>query len=79
VAITLVRLQKSQTLPWIKLMFIVNVENLLVSAYCSRARDLSLAGALAQHISFVYEQTGRNQRRTAKVLRIWRATLVRRL
>lgn len=42
-------------------------------------RDLSLSGAVARHISFVYDQTGRNQRRTAKVLGISRATLVRHL
>jgi transcriptional regulator with PAS, ATPase and Fis domain len=42
-------------------------------------RDLSLSGAVARHVSFVYEQTGRNQRRTAKVLGISRATLVRHL
>ncbi len=42
-------------------------------------RDLSLSGAVARHISFVYEQTGRNQRRTARVLKISRATLVRHL
>jgi transcriptional regulator with PAS, ATPase and Fis domain len=45
----------------------------------SAGRDLSLAGAVARHISFVYEQTGHNQRRTAKVLGISRATLVRHL
>ena len=42
-------------------------------------RDLSLSGAVSRHVSFVYEQTGRNQRRTAKVLGISRATLVRHL
>ena len=48
--------------------------------YQNRAgRDLSLSGAVARHVSFVYEQTGRNQRRTAKVLGISRATLVRHL
>jgi transcriptional regulator with PAS, ATPase and Fis domain len=41
--------------------------------------DLSLSGAVARHISFVFEQTGRNQRRTARVLGISRATLVRHL
>jgi transcriptional regulator with PAS, ATPase and Fis domain len=41
--------------------------------------DLSLSGAVARHVRFVYEQTGRNQRRTAKVLGISRATLVRHL
>jgi transcriptional regulator with PAS, ATPase and Fis domain len=42
-------------------------------------RDLSLAGAVGRHVRFVYEQTGRNQRRTARVLGISRATLVRHL
>ena len=42
-------------------------------------RDLSLAGAVARHVRFVYDQTGRNQRRTARVLGISRATLVRHL
>jgi transcriptional regulator with PAS, ATPase and Fis domain len=42
-------------------------------------RDLSLAGAVARHVRFVYDQTGSNQRRTAKVLGISRATLVRHL
>ena len=42
-------------------------------------RDLSLSGAVARHIRFVYEQTGHNQRRTAKLLGISRATLVRHL
>ncbi len=42
-------------------------------------RDLSLSGAVARHIVFVYDQNGRNQRRTAKVLGISRATLVRHL
>jgi transcriptional regulator with PAS, ATPase and Fis domain len=42
-------------------------------------RDLTLSGAVARHVSFVYEQTGRNQRRTARVLGISRATLVRHL
>jgi transcriptional regulator with PAS, ATPase and Fis domain len=42
-------------------------------------RDLSLAGAVARHVRFVYEQTDRNQRRTARVLGISRATLVRHL
>jgi transcriptional regulator with GAF, ATPase, and Fis domain len=42
-------------------------------------RDLTLAGAVARHVSFVYDQTGRNQRRTARVLGISRATLVRHL
>ena len=42
-------------------------------------RDLSLSGAIARHLNFVYQQTGKNQRRTAKLLGISRATLVRRL
>jgi transcriptional regulator with PAS, ATPase and Fis domain len=42
-------------------------------------RDLTLSGAVARHVKFVYEQTGRNQRRTARVLAISRATLVRHL
>jgi DNA-binding NtrC family response regulator len=41
--------------------------------------DLSLSGAVARHVNFVFEQTGRNQRRTAKLLGISRATLVRHL
>ncbi|MDP9254442.1 MAG: sigma 54-interacting transcriptional regulator [Verrucomicrobiota bacterium] len=41
--------------------------------------DLSLSRAVARHISFVYEQTGRNQRRSAKLLGISRATLARHL
>jgi transcriptional regulator with PAS, ATPase and Fis domain len=45
----------------------------------SVGRDLTLAGAVARHVRFVYEQTGRNQRRTARVLGISRATLVRHL
>ena len=42
-------------------------------------RDLTLSGAVARHVRFVYEQTGQNQRRTARVLGISRATLVRHL
>jgi transcriptional regulator with PAS, ATPase and Fis domain len=41
--------------------------------------DLSLASAVRRHVHFVYEQTNRNQRRTAKLLRISRATLARHL
>jgi len=41
--------------------------------------DLSLAGAVRRHVHFVYEQTNRNQRRTAKLLGISRATLARHL
>jgi DNA-binding NtrC family response regulator len=50
--------------------------------YASGAReniDLSLAGAVRRHVSFVYEQTNRNQRRTARLLGISRATLARHL
>jgi transcriptional regulator with PAS, ATPase and Fis domain len=41
--------------------------------------DLSLAGAVARHVSQVYEQSGRNQRRSARLLGISRATLARHL
>jgi transcriptional regulator with PAS, ATPase and Fis domain len=41
--------------------------------------DLSLAGAVARHVRFVYDQTNQNQRRTAKLLGISRATLSRHL
>ncbi len=41
--------------------------------------DLSLARALQRHVGFVYEQQGKNQRRTAKALGISRATLARHL
>ena len=41
--------------------------------------DLSLAGAVQRHVRFVYEQTNCNQRRTAKLLGISRATLARHL
>jgi transcriptional regulator with PAS, ATPase and Fis domain len=41
--------------------------------------DLSLAGAVKRHVRFVYEQANRNQRRTAKLLNISRATLARHL
>ena len=41
--------------------------------------DLSLASAVKRHVRFVYEQTNRNQRRTAKLLGISRATLARHL
>jgi hypothetical protein len=40
---------------------------------------LTLAGAVRHHIRSVYEQNGRNQRRTAKHLGISRATLARHL
>ena len=39
--------------------------------------DLSLASAVRRHVHFVYEQNNRNQRRTAKLLGISRATLAR--
>lgn len=41
--------------------------------------DLSLASAVKRHVHFVYEQANRNQRRTAKLLAISRATLARHL
>jgi transcriptional regulator with PAS, ATPase and Fis domain len=41
--------------------------------------DLSLAGAVKRHVRFVYEQANHNQRRTAKLLAISRATLARHL
>ena len=41
--------------------------------------DLTLAGAVARHVTRVYEQSGRNQRRTARMLGISRATLARHL
>ena len=41
--------------------------------------DLSLAGAVGRHVARVYEQSGRNQRRSARLLRISRATLARHL
>ena len=41
--------------------------------------DLSLASAVARHVRSVYEQAGRNQRRTARLLHISRATLARHL
>ncbi len=42
-------------------------------------RDLTLGSAVARHVQFVYEQAGRNQRRTARLLNISRATLARHL
>ena len=42
-------------------------------------RDLSLARAVARHVRFVYDQAGGNQRRTARLLGISRATLARHL
>jgi transcriptional regulator with PAS, ATPase and Fis domain len=45
----------------------------------AKIRDLSLATALARHVRYVYEQAGRNQRRTARLLGISRATLARHL
>ena len=44
-----------------------------------KTRNLSLAGAVARHVKFVYEQAGHNQRRTARLLGISRATLARHL
>jgi DNA-binding NtrC family response regulator len=41
--------------------------------------DVSLASAVRRHVHFVYEQNNRNQRRTAKLLGISRATLSRHL
>jgi DNA-binding NtrC family response regulator len=41
--------------------------------------DLSLAGAVQRHVQFVYHQTKQNQRQTAKLLGISRATLARHL
>ncbi len=41
--------------------------------------DLSLAAAVRRHVRFVYEQANRNQRKTAKLLGISRATLARHL
>ncbi len=41
--------------------------------------DLSLAAAVARHVNRVYEQSGRNQRRSARLLGISRATLARHL
>jgi DNA-binding NtrC family response regulator len=42
-------------------------------------QDPSLVAAVRRHVSRVYEQTNRNQRRTAKLLGISRATLTRHL
>ncbi|HEY1582524.1 MAG TPA: sigma-54 dependent transcriptional regulator [Chthoniobacterales bacterium] len=42
-------------------------------------RDLSLSSAVARHVRFVYDQAGGNQRRTARLLGISRATLARHL
>src|SRR5256885_13691160 len=39
--------------------------------------DLSLSGAVRRHVQFVYQQANHNQRRTAKLLGILRATLAR--
>jgi transcriptional regulator with PAS, ATPase and Fis domain len=43
------------------------------------AIDMTLASAVKRHVHFVYQQTNRNQRRTAKLLGISRATLARHL
>jgi DNA-binding NtrC family response regulator len=48
-------------------------------AHNSNGVDLSLAGAVQRHVRFVYDQANRNQRRTAKLLGISRATLARHL
>jgi transcriptional regulator with PAS, ATPase and Fis domain len=45
----------------------------------TQVRDLSLAAAVARHVRYVYEQAGGNQRRTARLLGISRATLARHL
>ena len=45
----------------------------------SSGLDLSLASAVRRHVQFVYEQSNKNQRRTAKLLEISRATLARHL
>jgi DNA-binding NtrC family response regulator len=41
--------------------------------------DLTLSAAVRRHVQFVYEQTNRNQRKTARLLGISRATLARHL
>jgi DNA-binding NtrC family response regulator len=41
--------------------------------------DLSLASAVKRHVRFVYKEASQNQRRTAKILGISRATLSRHL
>ncbi len=41
--------------------------------------DLTLSAAVRRHVRFVYEQTNRNQRKTARLLGISRATLARHL
>jgi len=41
--------------------------------------DLSLAASVRRHVRFVYDQTNRNQRRTAKLLGISRSPLARHL
>src|SRR3954467_7416039 len=43
------------------------------------AMDLTLSAAVRRHVQFVYEQANRNQRKTAKLLGISRATLARHL
>lgn len=53
--------------------------NSLPNGSVEGVRDLSLAGIVARHVKFVYEQAGRNQRRTARLLGISRATLARHL
>jgi DNA-binding NtrC family response regulator len=41
--------------------------------------DLTLSAAVRRHVQFVYEQANRNQRKTARLLGISRATLARHL
>jgi transcriptional regulator with PAS, ATPase and Fis domain len=41
--------------------------------------DLSLASAVKRHVRFVYKEANQNQRKTAKILGISRATLSRHL
>jgi DNA-binding protein Fis len=41
--------------------------------------DLSLASAVKRHVRFVYKEANQNQRKSAKILGISRATLSRHL
>ena len=41
--------------------------------------DLTLSAAVSRHVQAVYRQSGRNQRRAARLLGISRATLIRHL
>ncbi len=54
-------------------------QSALGSAQEPAGHDLSLSGAVERHIRFVYRQANQNQRRTAKLLGISRATLARHL